>query len=223
MEAVVWRVETDLEPARFVSLVTTLDEVERTRAARFVAEEDRNAYVASHAALRDVVASLLGVRCRDVVFDRTCSHCGEPHGRPRVVGASFDVGLSHSRGRALVAVATGGAVGVDIEPDNRPIGDVVDMVLAPAERERHDALRPEDRDRFLRLTWTYKEAYLKATGEGLRRDLRTVVLDGTLSERPVVRSAADWWLSLVAAGAGYTAAVALDGAPRSFQVLDWSR
>ena len=75
--------------------------------------------------------------------------------------------LSHCRGLALCALADG-PVGVDVEPaDRRPAAPLAARILAPGET----CASPLE-------TWVAKESYLKLTGEGLRRDMRSVVLRG---------------------------------------------
>jgi 4'-phosphopantetheinyl transferase len=105
------------------------------------------------------------------VVDRTCERCGRPHGRPSVVGPNLDVSVSHSGDLALVAVADGVRVGVDIELI-RPFEFVslMDHVCDPSERAG-----VTDGAAFLRQ-WTRKEAVVKATGDGMRVPLREVVL-----------------------------------------------
>ena len=82
--------------------------------------------------------------------------------------------LSHTRGAALVAVASQGKVGVDLESAHR-LADALPLAnryFAP--EECIDTLSQPDeaamRQRFL-LYWTLKEAYLKALGLGLTRPL----------------------------------------------------
>ena len=97
-----------------------LDPVERARLAAMERPADRGRSLVGFALLRAAVAQHLGVDPRDVVIDRTCEDCGEPHGRPRVVGpagAAPWVSVSHSGVLVLVALtaATGGGVGVDVQ------------------------------------------------------------------------------------------------------------
>lgn len=110
-----------------------------------------------------LLAELVGEPVRII---HLCPACGsDRHGRPRVVvGAStsvapHSVSIARDRGFTLVGIATEGLLGVDVEAS----GAVVDLHV------RH----PDDAGADAAL-WVRKEAYLKASGEGLRRDPRTV-------------------------------------------------
>ena len=102
-----------------------------------------------------------------------------PHGKPRLDGdgAGIHFNLSHSGGLALIAVARGVEVGVDLE-EIRPRPDlerVARRVFTEAEREAV-ALGG---DRAFYRHWVAKEAFVKATGRGVE-SLRSfeVLLDG---------------------------------------------
>ncbi|MFD7441335.1 4'-phosphopantetheinyl transferase family protein [Streptomyces sp. NPDC059909] len=154
--------------------VSGLDDRERERAASFQRPQDRLLYVSAHLALRRVLAACLGVHPRDVLLGREpCPGCGGPHGRPVVADAPFPLhfSLSHSHGLVLIAVATH-PVGVDVE--QLPSAETVDLCtpsLHPAEQKELALLPTGERRRAFTRLWTRKEAYLKAIGTGLSRDL----------------------------------------------------
>ena len=61
-----------------------------------------------------MVAAGTGQRPAQVSFDRACSQCGKPHGKPAVRGGGPELSVSHSGDLVAVAVATM-PVGVDVE------------------------------------------------------------------------------------------------------------
>lgn len=97
-------------------------------------------------------------------------------GRPCVRGAgrAVDVSLSHSDRYVVAAVSTLGQVGVDVELRRDVTPGVEERCFTPRELRWLRAC-PDPKDAFFRL-WTLKEAYLKATGEGLATDPRRLEL-----------------------------------------------
>lgn len=92
-------------------------------------------------------------------------------GKPRVVSPSGRAGpavsLSHSGPLIVVAVAEVGALGVDLEA-HRPARHVLDLAaVAFGERERAE-VEAQGHTAFYRI-WTLREAFAKATGQGLSR------------------------------------------------------
>src|SRR5262249_60173266 len=90
--------------------------------------------------------------------------------------------LAHSEGHAVIALASGAVIGVDIELV-RPIADIesfAGLVFSDVER-RELELAPDPVSAFLN-GWTRKEAYVKALGLGLTAPLREITV--SLSSRP---------------------------------------
>lgn len=147
-----------------------LDAEERSRTGRFHFERDRNRFVARRSFLKRVLASYVGVAPGDIRLGTTAA------GKPQLVtpgDVSFNV--SHSDELAVVAVASGAAVGVDVE-HMRPIADATELADRLFTRWERDEVRTAQGSRmsevFLVL-WTRKESVLKAMGTGL-----SVPLDG---------------------------------------------
>lgn len=180
-EATVWLSPAAVVPGLPTGLAeSVLSDEESDKAARFVHDRDRHAYVAGHLAVRLLLADRLGLPPREIVLLReACPGCGKPHGRPAVAphhGLHFS--LSHTRELAMVALA-GRPVGVDVEtlPAEHTIEQLVDQ-FHPAETASVRGLpRPLRPDRFARV-WVRKEAYLKGLGIGLGRPLEADDLTG---------------------------------------------
>jgi 4'-phosphopantetheinyl transferase len=149
MDLRLWRVDLDA--------VTFDDEpsaAEQRRAARFMRADDGRRYLASHAALRD----LLGTR--------EAWAAGE-HGKPALASPPPHFNMSRRGGVALIGVSATDEVGVDVEP-LQPMADANELAqlhFTPREREALD--RAAARDRAFLRCWTRKEACMKATGLGL--------------------------------------------------------
>jgi 4'-phosphopantetheinyl transferase len=112
-----------------------------------------------------------------------CPRCGSSdHGRPIVettegVAAGPQVSFSRSSGFAAAAAVGRGKLGVDIESiAGIARHSVEEVLLHPGERDDLIGLLAADRPRALARLWVAKEAVLKATGEGLRREPRDIRL-----------------------------------------------
>jgi 4'-phosphopantetheinyl transferase len=94
---------------------------------------------------------------------------GKPRLAGRLAGRGLTVNLSHSGDLALVAVARGDEIGVDVERHDAAsaMRDVEDSILSAAEKRAVSVLPEPDRTACLRQVWTRKEAALKAVGWGL--------------------------------------------------------
>ncbi len=156
-----WRIAP--APDRLAALRAILSPEETARADAFRFAPDRDRYVAFRGALREVLGRYLDAPPAALIF------ATGPHGKPHLPGGGLEFNLAHSGDAGLLAVSERGPVGVDLETAERTPdhGRLAARVLSARERATFDAL-PADQRRaaFLRV-WTRKEAYLKATGEGL--------------------------------------------------------
>ena len=168
----VWRVALDDEHAA-AAYWPLLSEDEQARARRFYKPVHRDRYVIAHGALRRILASYAGEPEHALRF------ITGPHGKPALAtrprGGHLEFNLSHSDELALVAVARGGAVGVDLErwSEETEHLELAERFFSPAEREALQGLSTQ-RDQLVAgffAAWSRKEAYLKATGFGISRGL----------------------------------------------------
>lgn len=194
-------------------LVEVLDVHERERAGRLVHERDRAHFVASHAALRSILGSRLGLPPREVPLTRKpCPRCGGPHGRPAVEGADLHLSVARSDGVALFALARV-PVGIDVEAvaASPPVEEVW-PALHPTERDAVEAVPPDERAAVALRCWVRKEAYLKGLGVGLAREPAEVPVGPGRrpAAAPVTTSGPGGWrLVDLPAGAGQVAALAV--------------
>ncbi|SFU05509.1 4'-phosphopantetheinyl transferase [Pseudovibrio denitrificans] len=157
-----------------------LTEEEKERSARYRFIRDRRAYELGRFIVRTTLKATIPLE-PFAIRDR---------GKPYINGyPAFNI--SHSGGLVAVAFARREPLGVDIElirSDNQST-DLIAAVCHPAERRALARCFEQERNEMFYRCWTRKEAVLKATGEGLRDDLRS--LDVKLSQhQPTITSEA---------------------------------
>jgi len=200
-------------------LLNCLSAEESERAARYHFDRDRARFTVAHVALRGILARYTGQVPSDVSLGT--AERGKPYLRHhRDIGFN----LSHSGSYAMVAVARGRDVGVDIEAvrGERPMEGIAERFFAPAEvRELMETPEEKRITAFFRC-WSRKEAYIKARGEGLAIPLDS--FEVSLGEVAVLRKAEDrerWSICALAAPEGYAAALVAEGSGWSVRQRNW--
>jgi len=161
----VWRMRLVQSPAQLAVLAGTLSADEVSRAGRFYFARDRDAYIAARGVLRTLIAGYTGTAPGALVFgyrDKGKPYLEAPAGELR-----FNV--SHSGEFALLAFARRGELGVDIE-QRRALDDLLRLAEASFSAHEYAVLcglpAAAHSDAFF-ACWSRKEAFIKATGEGI--------------------------------------------------------
>lgn len=154
-------------------MAETLSADERARAAAFRVAGKKDRFIVAHAGVRSILGREIGRPPAEVEFRHG------PNGKPELLGLrDVRFSLSHSHDVAVLAVGRGFEIGVDVER-LRHVDDVdriAKRFFAESESQMVDRASGEIRDRLFMRLWTCKEAYLKATGDGLSRPLADVVV-----------------------------------------------
>jgi 4'-phosphopantetheinyl transferase len=213
-EVHVWHADLDSTPWPPATLARSLAPGEWCRADRFRSRGHRQRFIAGRGMLRHLLAAYLGAQPGDLELR---SGAG---GKPEVAippgGPSVRFNCSHSQGRAVYGVTLRRRIGVDVEVV-RPVPEAVAIAerwFSPPERAQLLASPPGRRSEAFLRTWTVKEAYLKARGEGLAADASGV--DG--SALPPA-----WWSSCLeplSGCAGCVGAVVAEG--HALRLRCWS-
>ena len=234
-EVHIWRADLRGDDLRDASrLEGLLSEDERERAARFRFQKHRRRFVVARAGLRRVLGSYLALAPEEVKFRYSefgksmldwAANAGVPH-------QPLFFNVSHSGDMAVIAVASGGDVGVDVEKINPdfPWRDVAEQVFTADEIkwlrafEKGDARDDGEKTvaAFFAL-WTCKEAFLKARGEGFSGDPKSVSIlfqNQAPSLRDDVLDAARWSLRLFNVGANFAAALAFNQSLEKIECFD---
>ena len=202
---------TPASPSDQIPALLSADERERAR--RFHFERDRTRFMVARNSMRRILGSCLRVSPDQIRFRYGTR--GKPEIAEPSSGLHFN--LSHSGDWAILAIA-GEPVGVDLESIDTRVKitelaqrffsrEDCDWLLAQPEELRHRA--------FFRL-WVTREAWLKATGDGLSFPLDRLVTEwngdaiGSLREHNGTRKGAVHELSPLPPG--YCAAVAMENA-----------
>jgi 4'-phosphopantetheinyl transferase len=183
-----WRATLTRSSQEIATLARFLDAPEIARANAFRSERDRRRFIVSRATLRCLLARYIGNRPEGVTF------VGSPQGKPEVsdnrLGSSLHFNLSHSADVLLCAIADR-KVGVDVETmkHHDDMARVALHFFSSEESRRFFDLADVERTEFFFRTWVRKEAFVKATGEGLSRDTRGFTVQMPPSAGIVVHSA----------------------------------
>lgn len=203
-----WCASVDVAPEVRARLYATLSSDERERSARFRFERDRRRFIVAHGALREVLGRYLQVSPGRIRY--AYNAFGKPGLGPGF-GSRLGFNLSHSAGLALIAVAVGGEVGVDIEcvRAQSDYAEIAQRYFSAAEVDQLTAVRG---DRFAEAfigCWTKKEAYLKARGVGIAGLSVSPPDDG-------------WSLHTLQPAPGYVGALAVEGSGRRVSERRWT-
>lgn len=169
----VWLTDLARPPARLAELTDILTEDERERAAQFHDPGQRDGFIVGRGLLREVLGRYLRRPAAALRFGRNA------HGKPALAdagsGSDLHFNLSHSGGRALLAVARR-KVGVDLERLDRRVSQVAlaERICTPREWTAFQAAPPARRSLAFFICWTRKEASAKALGDGLASGLRAL-------------------------------------------------
>jgi len=186
---------------------------ERERAARFRADEARNDFILTRAALRSLGGGYLGVTPQALQF------LVSEYGKPAIAGDSnLRFNVSHTHGLAVLAFIREREIGVDIEkitptPDARKLAE---RFFSQVERAALEPLSGNELQAAFFRCWTRKEAYIKARGVGLSLpldqfdvSLAADATDALLATRPDPLDVQRWSVRNLSIQAGYAAALAL--------------
>jgi 4'-phosphopantetheinyl transferase len=227
-EVQLWRADLEAirgDESRWEKLLST---DEAARASRFHFARDRQCFVAGRALLRIILARYLGREPAELRF--SYSKKEKPALDPTEASSDLAFNISHSGGIALLAFSRGREIGVDIEQvrPNSDLDAIARRFFSKHEQQQLAALSSAEKiDAFFRC-WTRKEAYVKATGDGLSLPLSQFdvsiapeEMNALLATRPDGKEASRWLIREVTAGSGYTAALCVRGG--GWKLTGWSQ
>lgn len=204
----VWRINLDQPEPQLQNLRETLSSDEITRAERFHFPQHRQRFIAGRGSLRSILGRYLNIKPSEVQFNY--QQRGKPVLAETFAESGLEFNLSHSQELGLCAVNCQREIGVDLEYI-RPVSDLEALAKRFFLAREYEMLRSlssnQQQETFFRY-WTCKEAYLKATGDGLSQ-LEEVEVFLTPTEPAKLQISQDWSLFELAPANNYVAAVAV--------------
>lgn len=209
-----WTIDLRLSEQTAGELAALLSPDEVDVAERLHFERDRNRYRCTRGALRTLLAGYLKSPPQAIEF------AYGPVGKPELAGGEgLHFNVSHSRDLAVIAVARS-RVGVDVERlEPKPsLPRLVERLFSLEDAEQWRRLPPAEQTAAFYRSWTWKEAYLKATGRGFASSLDGFTLrlapEGPIAAPAAWRGAeetAPWSFGHFIPAEGFLAALALEG------------
>jgi 4'-phosphopantetheinyl transferase len=220
----VWRIAVDQPSHVRRELRATLTVDDRRRISRLRLARDRRRTAVRRATVRTILGFHAGVPPSSIRF------CYSALGKPSLAAPSLPelrFSVAYSAGLAVVAVANGLDVGIDVEQfAPLRIETMATSVLTPGEENFVASLSVGERNRALFRLWTLKEAVLKATGEGLTCAPAEVDVARALAARSpiVVARRGLWQLRELDVCANFAGALATKdmGRPVEVTIRDWN-
>lgn len=223
----IWASSLDQPPESLASLERLLSSDEQTRAQQFKFDADRNRFIAGRGLLRTILGSYLEAIPANLRFAYS------KRGKPTLESPAQDTlhfNVAHAKDLILIAVTRACAVGIDVEWI-RPMNDAEDIAarfFSPRETAKLMALPKDQRTPAFFNLWTRKEAWLKATGDGISGMLNEVEVTflpdeppGVLAISGNVEAAQRWTLLDLSPSPGFAAAVAAEAKDLQFSCWQW--
>jgi len=214
-----WQLESEIHVWKFPVVATDLSlltSAEKSVAARFRFEADKNRFAIGRQAVRFLSSEYLKLKPLDIGIDSY-------EGNKPVIGnpsCNLHFNISHSGEWVLIGFANH-SLGIDIEEVNQDFHyeDLLDEHFSEMERSFiNNAEVPALAFYYL---WTRKEALTKAWGTGLQENLKKVY--SLHSEVTQSKNAENWSIQSFQISSSYQAAIAYQATARNPIYLDGAR
>jgi 4'-phosphopantetheinyl transferase len=212
-EVHVWAAWLDGDSSPHENLVSN---PEQERAARFHFEHHRRRFINGRGILRLLLGHYLQVELAGVEF--AYGGNGKPKLAERFGVSGLQFNLAHSEELALLAVSLGCSIGIDLEKilPLHEAGELVARFFSKRENAVFQKLTEDEQPEAFFNLWTRKEAFLKATGEGIANSLHLVEVSFLPAEKTRLISLpenlgqrADWHLYNLQPAEDFAAALAV--------------
>jgi 4'-phosphopantetheinyl transferase len=224
----IWASSLDKPAACTSSLGSILSVDERKRSQQFKFEADRTRFIAGRGLLRNILGAYVQTDPAKLSF--TYSPRGKPNLGTTPEQGTLHFNVAHSKDLILIALTRACAVGIDVEWIH-PMNDAEDIAarfFSPRESAKLMALANDQRNPAFFNLWTRKEAWLKATGDGISEMLNQVEVS-CVPDEPArvlaisgnVEAAQRWTMLGLSPAPGFAAAVAAEAKDLQFSCWQW--
>ena len=205
--------------------VNLLSEDEKERAAKFRFEKDRLYFIIARGVLRQILGLYLSEKPDTIQFEY-----GE-YGKPFLPKNTLQFNLSHVGEIALIALTKKDIIGIDVEVINRKIEieNIAKHFFAKGEIDCLMSLPKAQRHEAFFNCWTRKEAFIKATGDGLSFPLDQFEVSLKPNEKAELlatyfneKEHEKWSLFDLKMKEGYKAALAVKGKVEEIKCFEWT-
>lgn len=171
----IWQTSLIRSSLAIKELASSLNIEERSRADKFKLEIHRNRFIVARGVLRQILSLYLDLNPNKIEF--IYSDRGKPYLSEDRLNLQFN--LSHSEDLAVYAITQNKKIGIDVEYINSKNDclDIARRFFSAKEIKTIEAATKAERSQLFFQFWTAKEAYLKATGEGLSGSLDKVEMN----------------------------------------------
>ncbi len=224
-EVHLWKISLDsiLSKTQFQNLSWVLSENENKRAKGFFFEKDMINFVISHAILRIILSIYVGVDPKIIQF--SYGRYGKPFLADGSNGKKINFNLSHSGDAALVGITCNNLIGVDIEKmcDDTDVDAIMEMFFPELEAVLLRKYDDYERNKLFFISWTCKEAFTKAMGEGLNYPFKRLHMPGLHGKSNFFvysHGSSNWSLIKLSPYPDHVAAVAVEGERKAVKCWD---
>ena len=224
----VWSALLDISEENVQYFLQLLDLEEQTRANSFFFELDRTRFIASHGLLRIILSSYVNIEPDKLHFSYNSQ--GKPYLVETFQDKKLQFNMSHSQAFALYAVTFNRQVGVDLEHIYliAEIDLLANHILTEREKGEWRKYPANERLEILFRYWACKEAYVKATGEGLALPLEKIHISlmpgseaGLIRSDHSIREESRWSLQELHPVPGFAAALVVEGFDYRLNSWQW--
>jgi 4'-phosphopantetheinyl transferase len=178
----IWTITLDNPPLPITELTSFLSEDEQKKSDRYKFDTDRNKFIICRGMLRMILSKYINTDPKSLNFEYT------DKGKPSLTNSELSFNLSHAENLAVYGITMNKNIGIDIEylQKKSSFEDIAKRFFLPQEYAQIKQLPEQDKSRAFFYIWTGKEAYFKATGEGISAGLDQIEISLNDQEKPEI-------------------------------------